>query len=159
MGATFLNPTTPDGFREAILHHGVTLAQIQGISEEELESIYSLAGREMEQGRYEEALDRMVFLVQHNPWERRYLFSFALCLQHVGDFEAAARFYGEALLFDATDATCAYRIGECLGATGELADAREAFETAVQLSWLDAQGSEVREQAERRLDELTGLGA
>lgn len=159
MGATFLDPTTPDGLCEAVLRHAVTPAQLHGITEEELEAVYSLAYREIAEGRFEEALDRTAFLAQHNPWERRYLFAFALCLQHVGEFQDAARFYGEALLLDATDAVCAYRIGECLGAQGELADAREAFETAVKLSWLDAEGAEVLEQAERRLDELVGLGA
>lgn len=159
MGTTFLDPNTPDGWRDAVLRHAVTPAQLQGITDAQLESVYSLACREIAQGRFEGALDHAAFVAQHNPWERRYLFVFALCLQHLGDLEAAARFYGEALLLDATDAVCAYRIGECLGAVGELDDAREAFEMAVKLSWLDAQGVEVREQAQRRLDELVALGA
>lgn len=159
MGESHLDLGTDAGWVDAVLRHGATRAALQGISAEQLEAVYALAYADIQAGRFEEAIDRCGMLAQHDPGDRRFLVAFALCLQHLEQFESAARFYGEALLLDATDALCAFRIGECLGALGELTDAREALEMAVKLSWLDTRHAEVREYAQQRLDELVGLGA
>ncbi len=154
-----LDVSTPQGRRDALLLHGVTPAQLAGISTDELEAIYGLALEDLSASRFDDAIDRLAFLVQQNPWERRYQVAFAHGLQSVGQWEAAGRFYAEALLTDGTDALCAFRAGECLGAMGEKDAAREAFETAVKLSWIEPGQPAVREAALRRLDRLVREGA
>lgn len=154
MGPELLDVSTPEGRREAVLLHGVTPAQLAGISGEQLEAIYGLAVEDLSQARFDEALDRLAFLVQQDPWARRYQIGLAHALQSLGQWESAGRFYAQALLTDATDAMCAYRCGECLGALGDLEAAREAFEVAVKLSWIDLRHAEVREAAQKRLDQL-----
>ncbi len=114
----------------------------------------SLAAR-----RFEEAVDGAQVLVDNEPHNRHYLLALAHGLHHLGQYAGASRFYLIALVLDATDAQCIYRIGECLGALGCLDEARDAFESAIQLSWIDPAYSDVREHARHRLDELTALGA
>lgn len=154
-----LDVSTPEGQTAAFLQHGATLADLHGISAEELEAVYARGYDAIAAGQWNEALDDMAFVVRHNPWEQRYHFAFALCLHHLRQYEAAGNHYSQALLLDATDAVCAFRLGECLGALGHLSDAREAFETVVKLSYLKAEYADVRAQAQQRLDVLAAAGA
>ncbi|MBL0422962.1 hypothetical protein JI739_21680 [Ramlibacter sp. AW1] len=159
MNAQQLDISTPEGRLDAFLYHGVTPAQVAGITGEQLEAIELLAGGDHAAGRYDEAMERWAFLVQHDPWERRYQVGLAHTLQQLGQWEAAGRFFAQALVSDATDALCAYRAGECLGAMGDLDAARDAFETAIKLSWLSPAHAEVRDAAQARLDQVTAEGA
>ncbi len=159
MDAVQVDISTPEARRDAFLFHGVTPAQMAGITDEQMQAIEFLASDDHAAGRYAEALERWSFLVQHDPWERRYQVGLAHTLQQLGQWESAGRFFAQALLTDATDALCAYRAGECLGAMGDLEAAREAFETAIQLSWLSPAHAEVREAARARLDQVAAEGA
>ncbi len=103
---------------------------------------------------YSAALEPAWLLAYADPWNRDHALALALCLQHRGDWASACRFYGIALMLDATDAYCAFRIGECLGELGEVDDAMDAFRSAIELSWADPAFAEVRAQAQLRLDEV-----
>ncbi len=149
-----LDLSTSQGRLEAVIRQAVTPAAMAGISDTQLEALYSLAVDDLAMGRLEPALEGMSFLVQHQPWERRFQVGLAHALQALGQWEAAGRFYAQALLADATDALCAYRSGECLEAMGDRDLAREAFETAVQLSWIAPGQPEVRQAAQLGLERL-----
>ncbi len=151
--------STPQGVVDALLFHGVKPAVLNGVTDEQLSAAYGRAYAAISDKRYEEALEDAVFLVTNDPWSRHHHLALACCLQHLGQHESAGRFYAQAFLMDATDAMCVYRLGECLGALGDLPEAREAFESAVKLSWLDPEQAVVREQAQARLDQLVGMGA
>ena len=159
MEPDLIDVSTPEGQLDAVLHHGLTPAQLAGITPEELEAVYALGYADLQAGRLDEALERMAFLVQQDPWERRYHIGFAYCLQQAGQWESAGRFYAQALLMDATDAGCAVRAAECLEAMGALEEAREAYEAAVKLSWLDTTHAPARAVAQAGLDRLSAAGA
>lgn len=158
MHAQQLDISTPQGFVEAVAGHGATLADLHGVTQDELEAVYRLACADLREGRPEAAVDRLAQLAQLAPLERRYLIAYATALQILQQYASAAKFYGCALILQATDALCALRIGECLAAQSEWAEAREAFEAAVKLSWLDARHERVREAALARIDQLARLG-
>ena len=158
-GPNLVDVSTPERQLDAGLHNGRRPAQQAGITPEELEAVYALGYADLQAGRLEEALERMAFLVQQDPWERRFHIAFAYCLQRAGQWESAGRFYAQALLMDATDAGCAVRAGECLEAMGALDEAREAYEAAVKLSWLDTAHAPAREDAQAGLDRLSDVGA
>lgn len=143
---------------DALLNQAMPPGRLRGVTDADLDEAYRRAYEALEAGRPEEALADAVFLVSNDPWQRHHLLALANCLQRLGQHEGAGRFYAEALVLDATDATCLYRIGECLGAMGALAEAREAYEAAIRLSWLQPKYVPVREQALRRLDELAAQG-
>lgn len=158
MSPELLDVSTPRGFVAAVMVQGVTLADLHGMTKEELDAVHVLACADLREGRPEAALERLAQLVQFAPDDRRYLVAYAMALQQVRRYESAAKFYGYALLMQATDALCALRIGECLAAQAQWAQAREAFEAALKLSWLDLKYEPVRASAERRLDQLVRLG-
>ncbi len=158
MNPASLDVRTAEGLADAMVHHGVTLAHMRGMSPDELEAVYSVTLEELEAGELDEAFEHASLLVTHDPWDRRYHLALAHCLQQQGLHDAAARFYAQALALDATDPLATYRIGECLLAMNERVDARDAFVAAVQLSWLDVAHAAVREAAQRRLDDLGSEG-
>jgi tetratricopeptide (TPR) repeat protein len=153
-----LDVSKPHGFAEAVLGQGATLADLHGMTKEELNGVHALACAELREARPEAALELLGQLVRFAPDDRRYLVAYAMALQQVRQYESAAKFYGYALLVEATDALCALRIGECLAAQAQWAPARDAFEAALKLSWLDPRHEPVRASAERRLDQLVRLG-
>ncbi len=152
-----LDLSTPQARLEAALRQGVTPAQMLGLQATDLEAVYALAYEDIQAERFEDAAQRLTFLVECSPAERRYQVALALCLQELGQAEAAGRLYAHALLTDATDALCAYRIGECLTVMDATDEAREAFDAAIRLSWLNPDFEAVRAQARQRLDELSAL--
>lgn len=158
MSETLLNVGTPDGLLDAMINHGVSPAMLHGITPEQLEAIYSLCHDDLAAERFEEGRERAAFLVSQEPWDRRFHMAYAFALQHLGQYESAGRFYSNAYGMDATDAVCALRIGECLGALNEFEEAREAFDAALKLSWKTPEFEDVREKAQGYLDHLTSLG-
>ncbi len=153
-----LDVSTPRGFVDAVLAQGVTLADLHGMTKAELDAVLALACADLREGRPEAAVERLAQLVRFAPDDRRHLVAYAMALQQLRQYDAAAKFYGYALLMEATDALCALRIGECLAAQAQWAPARDAFEAAIRLSWLDLAHEPVRASAERRLDQLVRLG-
>lgn len=153
-----LDISTPHGFVDAVMGHGLTRADLHGMTKDELDAAFALASADLRERRPEQAVERLAQLVHFAPDDRRYLVAYAMALQQVRQHASAAKFYGYAMLMEATDALCALRLGECLAAQAQWAEAREAFEAAVQLSWLDLRYEGVRAAAGQRLDQLVRLG-
>lgn len=153
-----LDLSTAKGIADAFLNHGVTLASLKKISDEELECLYLVAYGHLSEGRPAEALDDLMLLVTHNPWDERFQFAFGLALQMLGQYEAAGQHYGQALILNATDAGCALRIGECLEAQGAATEAEEAYRACIALSWRNSSWYLVRSHAEAGLERLTKTG-
>lgn len=157
MNPASLDVSTTDGILDALISHGVTPADLRGITGEELEAVYRLAYDALEGGNVRQAFEQAAFLVGNDPWDRRFHVIAGVCLQQLGQFDAAYRSYTQALAFDATDAICTYRVGECLLAMGEASDAHSAFEAVVKLSWADPAYASVRDAALHQLDQSSGM--
>lgn len=152
-----LDVSTAEGLVDALISQGKTLADLRGISPEELEVVHAAAYDALEAGNVRQAFEQAAFLVCQDPWDRRFHLIAAVCLQQLGQFDAAYRSYAQALLFEATDAVCLFRLAECLEAMGEQEDARQAYLDVVKLSWGGQDYADVREAAQARLDEWGGL--
>lgn len=142
---------TPEGLTKALLEDAVTLADLKGLSADDLELVYAEAYEKLVDGGYADALDDLLLLVTHNPWDERFQFAYGLALQFLGQHEGALPHYAQALLFDATNAGCVLRMGECFDALGQSEEAAEAMRTCIELSWVDLQWEAVRRQAEATL--------
>lgn len=151
--------STPEGMVDALLGQGLTSAIAHGITEDELEAVYAQGYEALERGNLDDALGHLSFLVIQQPRDRRFQYGLGLCQQTRGEWASAAGFYANALLLDATDALCAFRMGECLEQQGDLVAARDAFDAAIQLSAIGPDQDSVRGFAQDALDRLTASGA
>ncbi|MEK0416418.1 MAG: hypothetical protein RI949_424 [Pseudomonadota bacterium] len=124
-----------------------------------LEAAYYQAWHALHDERMDEALNAFVDLAIAAPGDRRFQWGVALCLQHFGRIDDAARHYGLAYVMDPSDAACAFRLGECLAAKGHLDDARDAWNAAIQLCEVPGANLEIRKMAQAALDRLSGAAA
>jgi type III secretion system low calcium response chaperone LcrH/SycD len=159
MQAGEVDISSREGLVNALFNHGLTPALAHGITDDELEAVYAQGYEDLEQGRFDEALGQLSFLVSQAPWDRRFQYSLGLCQQHRGEYAAAGSFYANAMMLDATDALSAFRMGECLAAQDDREAARDAFEAAITLSALGVDQQQVRGFAESALDQLAASGA
>ena len=138
------------------LFGGDTLAELIGVTPEHLESVYDRGCERVAAEDFESALDAFLFLAVHDPYEFRYQFGYATCLQQLGSIADAAKHFGLAWILDPSDAGCAFRLGECHAAMGDRDAAREAFETAIQLCGPPNFDPQIRAAAEDGLLQLNG---
>ncbi len=120
-----------------------------------IDAEYAVAWQAMASGDMVAAADAFGSLALKVSDQYRVQFGWALCLQHFGLVEDAGRHYGLAYLLDPSSAACAYRLGECLLATGQIEDAREALLTAIQLCDVPGADPDIRGHAQAALDLLT----
>lgn len=146
---------------QAMLEHGVTLADLRGISGDELDALYQIAHADYTAGQYLSALAVALQLVQHSPIEARYQFLYALCLQQVGQLKSALNHYAVAWALDRTNAALTFHMGEChaaLGdleaALGDLEAATDAFEASFELGRLHPDWRELQDLAEENIRSL-----
>ena len=108
------------------------LAVVAGVTDEELEAIYSVGHGLYASGKYNDALDFFRVLCICRQIEPRYWFAFGATNQLLGDHGNALRAYGMAALYDTENAQISLRAAECLIKLGDFATARDALE-AVEL--------------------------
>lgn len=133
---------------------GETLAQLGEVPPEVLESAYGDACRCVDRGEFDEALDLLVVLVMQDPYDFRFQFGYAICLQQLGSVADAAKHFGLAYMLDVSDAGCAYRLGECHETLGDREAAVESFRTALDLCNLPGSPAGLRQLAEAGLDRM-----
>lgn len=136
------------------LFGGATLAEINQVPPEQLECVYAKGCDSVEREDFQGALDDMLYVVIHNPYEFRYQFAYGLCLHQLGQVADAARHYGLAWMLDPSDAGTAFRLGECHAALGDRAAAAEALETAIELCQPPNMQPDIRVAAEAALQRL-----
>jgi len=139
---------------QAMLEHGVTLADLRGISGDELDALYQIAHADYTAGQYLSALAVALQLVQHSPIEARYEFLYALCLQQVGQLKSALNHYAVAWALDRTNAALTFHMGECHAALADLEAATDAFEASFELGRLHPDWRELQDLAEENIRSL-----
>lgn len=136
------------------LFAGETLAEMNEVPFEELEAAYAQACAHVDREDFNSALELLLYVVVHDPYDFRFQFGYALCLHQLGQVADAARHYGLAWMLDPSDAGSAFRLGECHAALGDHDAAAEAFHTAIALCNPPHLQSEIRLASEAALQRL-----
>jgi len=119
-------------YTEAILN-GATMKRLHGISDSEMEAVYTLGYNLYNQAKYLEAAKAFTFLVQHDHLERKYYKALGSAMQMLKRYKDALQNYGMAATFDLTDPEPNFHAAECLIALGMLTEARDALEACIGL--------------------------
>lgn len=127
----------------------------QTVASPEVEQeLYASGIEALMQEQHELALDAFSSLVAIKSLDTRYLFGFALSLQHLNAVEKAAEYFSLAYALEPSNGACAYRIGECLLALGHHEEACDALRAAIELDAVPGADPEVREMAQELLDQI-----
>ncbi|NRD74523.1 CesD/SycD/LcrH family type III secretion system chaperone [Shewanella sp. VB17] len=129
-----------------------TLAELAGLSSQDLERVYDSGLGKYQAGLPAEAIVDFTYLVMHQPWDRRFHLALASSFQWLGECRHALIFYGYALAMDACDPSTSFRIGQCLLSLDGEAAAIEALQMAIKQSYSKPEYHGVGVQAQALLE-------
>ncbi|MRD46767.1 hypothetical protein GHT07_05740 [Caenimonas koreensis DSM 17982] len=116
----------------------------------QLEAVYSTARALCNEGNYRFASALALHLATHKPAEPRFSFLAGTCMQQLGAPATAIRFFCFALVNGGDHPAALFRLGECLLALGDNANADRAFDAALDVA-RDVEGAEDLQYAAQRL--------
>ena len=106
--------------------NGATLKEVKGISNEELESVYSLGFSYYRTGKFEDAQKLFEFLVLFDHLNAKYWFALGAVQQARKDFQKAIASYGYSSFLDLENPKPQFHAAECFLALGDKANAASA---------------------------------
>jgi type III secretion system low calcium response chaperone LcrH/SycD len=147
-----------DGVK-TIIHDQATLKQLKGVTNEELEAVYSLGFGYYQTGKYEDAHKLFQFLVLFDHLNAKYWFGLGAVQQALKDFQSAAVSYGYCSFLKLDNPKPQLHAAECFLAMGDKRSAASALEALNEYCPKNTEiGREYRAKA-AKLRELIGEDA
>lgn len=131
---------------------GQTIAQVKGLSRDDLEVLYAHGFSMITAGELEKAQDIFMQLCLIDPLEAKNHYCLGVTRQMLNQFRLAQDDFTRFLAMDATNPEGYLRLGECLVALSKPDAAREAFEAALPEAPRVENAAMIIEQAQRSLD-------
>ena len=107
--------------------NGATLKEVRGITNDELEAVYSLGFGYYNTGKYEDAQKIFEFLVLFDHLNTKYWFALGAVQQARKDYQKAIASYGYSSFLDLENPKPQYHAAECYIALGDKANAASAI--------------------------------
>lgn len=136
----------------------LTLKDVQGLSDDQMESIYALAYNAFRAGRHDEAHKLFVFLSLFDPFDPRFWLGLGACRFSMGDFDNAVDAYSMAGFIDELDPVAHLRCADCQLALGHTEDAISSLEIAVERATDKPDHQKTLERAEALIGLLREMG-
>ena len=115
-----------DGVK-TLIERGATLKQMKGVTNDELEAVYSLAFGYYQTGKYEEAHKLFQFLVLFDHLNAKYWFGLGAVQQATKDFQNAVVSYGYCSFLKLDNPKPQLHAAECFLALGDRKSAASAL--------------------------------
>ena len=112
---------------KAFIKDGATLKEVRGITNDELEAVYSLGFGYYNTGRFEDAQKLFEFLVLFDHLSTKYWFALGAVQQARKDFQKAIVSYGYSSFLDLENPKPQFHAAECYLALGDKANAASAI--------------------------------
>jgi len=103
-------------------------------SPDQLEIVYQTACRLCDEGNFRFATALALHLATYCPKEPRFNLIAGTCMQHLGAHANASKFYCFALINGGDNPAVLFRLGECLLALGDKANAEKALDAAFEVA-------------------------
>ena len=144
-----------DGVK-TLVEKGATLKQLKGISNEELEAVYSLAFGYYRSGKFDEAAKLFQFLVLFDHLNAKFWFGLGATQQALKDYAGAVSSYGYCSFLNLENPKPQLHAAECFLAMGDKLNAASSLEALNEYCPKDTDiGREYRAKA-AKLRELVG---
>ena len=105
---------------QAVKEGRLTLAEVGGFSQKELDGAYACACKYAELGQVAQAVQIAGYLIFLNPHDARCYQLVGICMQRLGQYEGADHFYRMAATLDADNAMTAVYRGEAKIMAGQV---------------------------------------
>ena len=113
---------------KSLIEKGSTLKQLKGVSNEELEAVYSLAFGYYRTGKYDEASKLFQFLVLFDHLNAKFWFGLGAVQQALKDYQGAVSSYGYCSFLNLENPKPQYHAAECFLAIGDKRNAASSLE-------------------------------
>ena len=113
---------------KTLMKDNATLKQLKGVTNAELEAVYSLAFGYYKTGRYDEALKLFQFLVLFDHLNAKYWFGLGATQQALKDFQNAVVSYGYCSFLKLDNPKPQLHAAECFLAVGDKRNAASSLE-------------------------------
>lgn len=126
-----------DAFVEEIMsffNDGGTIGMLQGIDDELLEQMYSVAYYQYDSEDYEQASKTFQVLCLLNHYQPKFYLGLGACQQQQAFYESAIDSYSFAAILDVTDPRAPYHAGECYIKLRQFDKADQSLKMAAELS-------------------------
>ena len=141
---------------KAIIKDNATLKQLKGVTNAELEAVYSLAFGYYQTGKFNEALKLFQFLVLFDHLNAKFWFGLGAVQQAMKDYQGAVSSYGYCSFLNLENPKPQLHAAECFLALGDKRSAASALEALNEYCPKDTDiGREYRAKA-AKLRELVG---
>ncbi|MEE8410715.1 MAG: hypothetical protein V3T05_14030 [Myxococcota bacterium] len=118
---------------EAVTRGELTLAQVGGITDEQLNAAYAATCKLLGTGKLDEAIQIAGYLIMISPWDARFYHLAGLCFHNKRLYDASLQYFGVALAFG-DDPVILIAKGETLLMLGRRDEARQALEQGIDLA-------------------------
>ena len=113
---------------KSLIEKNATLKQLNGVTNSELEAVYSLAFGYYQTGRYDEALKLFQFLVLFDHLNQKYWMGLGATQQVLKDYQAAVTSYGYCSFLNLENPKPQLHAAECFLAMGDKRNAASSLE-------------------------------
>ena len=113
---------------KSLVKDNATLKQAKGVTNGELEAVYSLAFGYYRTGKYDEALKLFQFLVLFDHLNAKFWFGLGATQQAIKDYQGAVASYGYCSFLNLENPKPQYRAAECFLAIGDKRNAASSLE-------------------------------
>ncbi|WP_145514377.1 SycD/LcrH family type III secretion system chaperone [Yersinia massiliensis] len=140
--------------KEQGIIHQEMMQTLQVVSPEETQTRYKRGYQAWLANDYNAALDDFSWLTLHHPREPQFHLALAGALQMQQEYTLALSAYACVLMLEVKDPTPVYQMAMCLQALGKGADAREALQTVIEMSYQNPEYCSIAEKASLLLNEI-----
>ena len=141
---------------KALIERGATLKQLKGVTNAELEAVYSLAFGYYRTGKFDEALKLFQFLVLFDHLNQKFWMGLGAVQQVLKDYQSAVTSYGYCSFLKLDNPKPQLHAAECFLAMGDKRNAASSLEALEEYCPKDTDiGREYRAKA-AKLRELIG---
>ena len=141
---------------KALIERGATLKQLKGVTNAELEAVYSLAFGYYRTGKFDEALKLFQFLVLFDHLNQKFWMGLGAVQQVLKDYQSAVTSYGYCSFLKLDNPKPQLHAAECFLAMGDKRNAASSLEALEEYCPRDTDvGREYRAKA-AKLRELIG---
>ncbi|MGE4776548.1 CesD/SycD/LcrH family type III secretion system chaperone [Yersinia enterocolitica] len=130
------------------------MMECQSVNPQEAQTRYARGYQAWLKDDYVAAMEEFSWLTLHCPLEPLFHLALAGVMQMRQEFTLALSAYACALLLEAQDPEPVYQMAVCLQAMGNGADAREALQTAIEMSYFNPEYAPTAEKANQLLHSI-----
>ena len=140
-----------DDLVERFLTQGATFKEIKGLTDDEMEAIYTVGYNLVQNGKHQEAEKIFKFLCFFDHLQHKYWLGLGACRKALKDWAGAINAYGFAGLLNVNDPRAAMQASECHTALGNTEEAESGLHAAIKFAGEQPQFAAIKERAQLML--------